>query len=115
LETGAPGSFVNRKMKVRQCSVSGVTGQGDFLTGLDLLTDLHKCAVLLQMVILTGRSVVVHHDDEVGIFSTTVLPASFVVLFLDASNDAATGGMNRCADFHPEIHSVLLDTSVAEP
>ena len=95
--------------------MSGVTGQADLLAGLDSLTNLHKRAVLLQMVILASCSVVVHHNNEIGIFPTTVLPASFVVRLLDASNDAFTGSMNWCAYVHPEIHCVLLDTSVAKP
>jgi hypothetical protein len=95
--------------------VPGVTGQADFLARIDPFTDFDKCAVLLQMVVLAGRPVIVHHNDEIGIFPTAVLPASFVVRLFDASNNTFPRGMNRRADVHPEIHSVLLDTPMAKP
>lgn len=95
--------------------MSGVTGQTDLLPRFDPFTDVNKCPVLLQVVILTGGSVVMHDDNKIGVLPASILPASFVVRLLDARNDPVTGGVNRRANVHSEINSILLDTAVAKP
>lgn len=114
LISSASCRFVHGKMQVGQCGVPGIPGQADLLSGFNLITDLNQCAVLLQVVILTGCSVVMHDDYEIRILPATIVPASFVVGLLDARNDTIPGGVNRCADIHSEIDCILLGSAVAK-
>ena len=67
---------VNTKVQVGHGGMSRVAGQTNKLASGNRLPRLNQYTALLQVVILSGRIIVVHDDDEICISTAASLPTT---------------------------------------